>query len=88
MFSEKRKKKKEEYEDDGRSYADMNVEGMPWYRPKQPSDRPEGQKNEMSGEDYKAFMCGALKAAILIAAVFAGGYFIFILFLDKIVFGN
>ena len=35
-----RKRKKERYveEDDGRSFANMNVEGMPWYRPPQEGD--------------------------------------------------
>ena len=88
MFSRRKKDKKDVWEDDGRSFADMNVEGMPWYRPPQPTDRPEGQKNDMSPENYRSFMWGAVKAALLIAAVFAGGYFLFIVFLDKIVFGN
>ena len=32
--AKKDKKKKREFIDDGRTVADMNVEGMPWYRGK------------------------------------------------------
>lgn len=37
-----KKKKKDKFEDDGRTVADMNVEGMPWYRGKNydPESRP------------------------------------------------
>ena len=39
-----RKKKRDRFaeEDDGRSFANMNVEGMPWYRPPQVSDAKKG----------------------------------------------
>ena len=35
------KKKKTKFVDDGRTIADMNVEGMPWYTP---GKKEEGQK--------------------------------------------
>ncbi len=90
MFSGKKKDKKREIEaeDDGRSFADMNVEGMPWYRPKQKTDAVEGQKLELDGEGYRSFLWGVLKAALLIGVVFVIVYFLFILFLDVVVFGN
>ena len=88
MFSRKKKERKEEYEDDGRSYADMNIEGMPWYRPPQKTDAEKGQKLDLDSEGYKSFLWGVLKAALLIGVVFVGVYFLFILFLDVVVFGN
>ncbi len=87
MFFSK-KNKKEEIEDDGRSFADMNVEGMPWYRPKQNTDSDKGETPQLTESEYKSFLSGVLKAALLIAAIFGGVYFLFILFLDVVVFGN
>ena len=37
--------------DDGRSYANMNVEGMPWYRPPQSSDGKKGEVPELTGKE-------------------------------------
>lgn len=87
MFSRKRKEDKSYQEDDGRSFADMNVEGMPWYRPKEAGDS-QGEKLNLSRDEYKSFVWGVLKAAFLVGFVFVGVYFLFILFLDVIVFGN
>ncbi len=84
MFS---KKRKEEDEDDMRSFADMNIEGLPWYRPKQDSDG-KGEKLDLSPKEYKYFIRGVLKAALLVGAVFIGAYFLFIFFLDFVVFKN
>lgn len=89
MFSRKEKKEKIRYEeDDGRSYADMNVPGLPWYRPEQKTDGKKDDKPELSDEGYRSFIWGALKAALLVGVVFVLAYFFFILFLDKVVFGN
>ena len=88
MLGKKRKRERFPEGDDGRSFADMNVEGMPWYRPPQPTDAKKGDLPDLSPKEYKYFMWGVLKAALLIGAVFVGGYFVFIFFLDKIVFGN
>lgn len=90
MFPGKKKDKKieAESEDDGRSFADMNVEGMPWYRPRQKTDAVEGEKIELDSAGYRSFLWGVLKAAFLIGVVFVLVYFLFILFLDVVVFGN
>ena len=79
--------KQQEFEDDGRTIADMNVDGMPWYRP----DRKDAASgNDASGgftrEEKRAYLAGALKAGLLIAAVFAGVYFLFILFCTNVWF--
>lgn len=76
--------------DDGRTIVDMNVEGMPWYhKPLSdmvPQGAAKGPKDEMTREEQRAFMWGALKASLLVALVFIGVFFLFILFCDKIWF--
>ena len=85
-----RKRKKERYveEDDGRSFANMNVEGMPWYRPPQEGDAKNGDIPQLSPKEYKYFMWGVLKAALLVGLVFIAVFFLFIFILDFIVFKN
>ena len=85
-----RKRKKERYveEDDGRSFANMNVEGMPWYRHPQEGDAKKGDIPQLSPKEYKYFMWGVLKAALLVGLVFIAVFFLFIFILDFIVFKN
>ena len=85
-----RKRKKERYveEDDGRSFANMNVEGMPWYRPPHEGDAKKGDIPQLSPKEYKYFMWGVLKAALLVGLVFIAVFFLFIFILDFIVFKN
>ena len=71
-------------EDDGKTIADMNVEGMPWYRPPQSGTPEGGERIELNSEEGRAAMWGALKAALLVAAVFVVGFFLFLLFCDNI----
>lgn len=82
-----KEKKKEIEVDDKRQIANMNVEGLPWYRKEQDSDS-KGEKLELMPKEYKYFIWGVLKAAFLITFIFAFVYFLFILFLDVIVFKN
>lgn len=82
------KKKKEKIEDDSRSFANMNVEGLPWYRPEQITDGKKEDKAELTPKEYKYFIFGTLKAAFLILFTFVAVYFLFILFLDVVVFHN
>ena len=84
------KKKREPFVDDGRTVADMNVDGMPWY------DGKTEEIKKMSGSDSKlpeldrqgnlALMWGVISAALLIGAVFATAMFLFILFCVKVWF--
>ena len=84
------KKKRDRFSevDDGRSFANMNVEGMPWYRPPQDGDAKKGDIPELSPKEYKYFMWGVLKAALLVGGVFIAVFFLFIFFLDFVVFKN
>ncbi len=77
--------------DDGRTIVDMNVEGMPWYHKPSPDavfggSSKDSEKVEMTREEQRAFMWGAIKASLLVALVFIGVFFLFILFCDKIWF--
>ena len=71
--------------DDGRTIADMNVEGMPWYRPGGPLSRGErrqkaGESESMTREESRYYTWGAVKAALLVMSVICGGIVLFILF--------
>ena len=80
------KKKKPEYIDDGRTIANMNVEGMPWYSPKtgaasSDADESAGEKPEpLDLKQTLAMTKGVLLASLLIAGVFVIIFLLFILF--------
>lgn len=68
-------------DDDGRTIADMNVDGMPWYRPPKETD---SEKPKLSKQEARWAVWGALRAALLIAFIFAGVFALFILFCEHI----
>lgn len=80
--------KNEDFEDDGRTIADMNLEGMPWYRGRNQQNNPEtGQgtgrqstQDQPSWRQLFSAMKGALAAGLLLGTVFVGAAFVFILF--------
>ena len=69
-------------EDDGRTIARMNVEGMPWYTPTPDEDRPEPATppEPMDREDRRHYILGAVAAALAVGGVFALVLLLFILF--------
>ncbi len=73
-------KKPEIEEDDGRVIADMNVEGMPWYRKDAKPVDPKRQPLDLTPGETWAAVRGMLKAALLVAGVFIAVFFLFILF--------
>lgn len=82
------RKRKTYDDDDDRTIANMNVDGMPWY-----ANTPvhEGTGNEPSQADLGRrntlpMVWGVLKAALLVTLVFAVGYLLFILFCTLIWF--
>ena len=89
-----RKTKQPEPEDDGRVIAPMNVEGMPWYRPEQPEDQrrntasSSGGKSDLTREEQRLVIWGAVRTGLLIFAVFAVVFLLFLLFSDYVWFGN
>ncbi len=78
-------KKKEDFFDDGRTIADMNIEGMPFYddklyRRKRPESE-EKQKPELSKKEVRQVAFSGMIAGLLIASVFVvlGAIFIAII---------
>ncbi len=65
-----RKKEKRVYDDDdGHVIANMNVEGMPWYRKETPDQAPKSE-TKFTKEQSRYIILGTIKAALLIAGVF------------------
>ncbi len=84
-------KEKRPPEDDGRSIADMNVDGMPWYgrpigfgRKKANRDRktPEYIEHDppLSPRETRNLMIQSVVAALVIGLIFLTALFLFILF--------
>ena len=73
-------------EDDGSTIANMNVDGMPWYRPKTESDADDSRKVKVSmrSPEGRAAMHGMLLAIFAVIGIFLGGALLFILFCEKI----
>lgn len=81
-------------DDDGHVIAPMNVEGMPWYRP-EPQENPtrsaasgSGGQSDLSREERRLVVWGAVRTGLLIFSVFAVVFLLFLLFSDYIWFGN
>ena len=90
-----KRRKRFDDDDDGRVIARMDVDGMPWYdgrspsTPEQPEQSTDGGEREpvkLTKEESRAYAAGALKAALLVALVFAGVFFLFILFCAEVWF--
>ncbi len=74
-----------QYDDDGRTIVNMNVDGMPWYRPSR-ADQAKSDRPALSRRESRSVIRGVLAAALLVCGVFALTFFLFILFCDKIWF--
>lgn len=71
--------------DDGRSFANMNVEGMPWYTPEREEIQPrssagKGHDDGLSRRELRMYTAGALKAALLVTLVMCLGIVLFVAF--------
>lgn len=77
------------FEDDGRTIANMNVEGMPWYNPSRDTDADKSVQDfgDLTPKEKRAMMRGILAAALLVGGIFIGGAFLFIWFCTQIWFG-
>ena len=82
-----KKKKKEEWVDDGRRIANMNVEGMRDYCPMpENSDGDRAARGEapqkitLEKGERRALYFGIFKAMLLVTAVFVAAYTLFMLF--------
>ena len=87
-----RKARKDDFVDDGRTIVPMDVEGMPWstrgirdmFREKAASS--ETDKPPMSREERRGYVWAAVRAGLLIAAVFGAAYGLFLLFCQYVWF--
>ena len=75
-------------EDDGRTIADMNIDGMPWTmrRSFARSEEPSGQRTPMTKEELRAYTWAAVKAGLLIVLIFGVCFGLFIAFCDFVWF--
>ena len=77
-------KRKLHDDDDGRVIASMNVDGMPWYQRSERCERnkrePASDFSDLTKEETREIVKGALKASLLIAGVFILAMLVFILF--------
>ncbi len=64
------KKQHQEDEYDDLVIADMNVEGMPWYRKKLQGEQEGEKKYDYDKDQQKYIIFGTLKAALLIASAY------------------
>jgi len=81
--------KKTDIEDDGRTIADMNIDGMPWYvrgDEKRAKGADAGEHDQMTDEETRLYRWAALKAALMVVFVFGVVFFLFIAFCDFIWF--
>ena len=78
------KQRKFHEDDDGRVIASMNVDGMPWYQRGERFDRFRREQasdfSDLTKEEEREIIKGAMKASLLIAGVFILAMLIFILF--------
>ena len=78
------KYRKNHEDDDGRVIASMNVDGMPWYQRGERFDKFRREQasdfSDLTKEEEREIIKGALKASLLIAGVFILAMLIFILF--------
>ena len=72
--------------DDGHSVANMNVEGMPWHTGQSAPTDDNPREFPLDRRETRAFIWGALGAALLIAMVFIAGAAAFILFCTRVWF--
>ena len=70
--------------DDGKTIANMNVEGMPWFLEKKNQAMP--GREPLSPEQLRQYRFAAVKAGLLVALVFGAAFGLFIAFCDFVWF--
>ncbi len=70
--------------DDGKTIANMDVEGMPWYLEKRNQAQP--GKEPLTPEQLRAYRWAAVKAGLAVALVFGAVFALFIAFCDFVWF--
>ncbi|MGI6167557.1 MAG: hypothetical protein ACOYIA_05420 [Eubacteriales bacterium] len=82
---EEKKKRQDDEFDDGRTIADMNVDGMPWYTGKRKAEEPGSggdgsERINLTKKEGRAFLRGVVLAALLAGGVYFIVFAAFILF--------
>ncbi len=79
---EDKKKRQDDEFDDGRTIADMNVDGMPWYigKSKAGGSQESPERIDLTKKEGRAFLRGVILAALLAGGVFFVVFVAFILF--------
>ena len=72
--------------DDGKTIADMNVDGMPWYVRDRQNEAPTGEPYPMSPSQMRAYRWASVKAGLAVVLIFAAVFGLFIAFCDFIWF--
>ena len=79
----------ERTDDDMRTIAEMNVDGMPWYvagDENRSMGRQSDQHYQMTKQESRMYTWAAVKAGLLVVLVFGGVFFLFLLFCDFVWF--
>lgn len=74
--TEPKKAKKDEFEDDGRTIVDMNVDGFSWYQPNRSHKREKEKRDpadRLSRREVLALIGGAYKAMLPYILIAVGG---------------
>ena len=81
-----RQERPAEPEDNGQSFADMNVDGMPWHERSVLKGEDDETKEHymMTVEERRAYILAAVGSAVAIMSVFAVAFALFILFVQHI----
>ena len=77
-------RRKQYGDDDGRSFTNMNVEGMPWYvkAADQSGNASSGADPvKLTKQERRAFMRGVMAAMLVVAGIFFVVFFVLILVL-------
>ena len=83
------RKRREDPEDDGKTIANMNVDGMPWYNrytADRPEQDPDAEPTPMTREEQRMYTWAAIKAGLLVVLIFAVVFGLFIAFCDFVWF--
>ena len=78
-----------EKNDDMRTIANMNVDGMPWYvqgDENRQMGRSSVQHYQMTKQESRMYTWAAVKAGLLVVLVFGAVFFLFLLFCDFVWF--
>lgn len=73
-------------DDDGRTVAPMNVEGMPWHTPARTKAPRDPNAQPLKGGDLRRYLFSAIGAGLLIVFVFGIAGALFILFCTQVWF--